>query len=106
MNNAYYQEEEEVKPLDTSQQQATLVRLIEAINGLLQSPEWQTLQELHFTQEEERIERLIVSSAKKATIDESELYRLQGELKWAKRYADMPKFAQILKSQLDKLKNG
>ena len=107
MNNALFQEESAgVTPHDTTEQQASLIRMIEAVNGLLQSADWQTLRDLHFSKEEERLNRLILQEAKKATVDDTVLYRLQGELVWAKRYADVTKFAQILKSQLDNLKNG
>lgn len=107
MNNAIFHEEiEDAKPIDTSEQQALLTRKIEAIDGLLKTRDWYTLAELHFAEEERRIERLLLSEAKKGAVDDKEIYRLQGELKWAKRYADLGQFAKYLKSQLDNLKHG
>ena len=105
MNNAFLQELEEDRVPDTSGEQARLTRIIEAIASLLENKDWQTLVELHFSKEEERVKRLILSEAQKKPIDE-EIYSLQGELKWAKRYQDFYGWAKILKNQLEKLKNG
>lgn len=95
-------EEEVVK--DTSVEQARLTKLIEAIVNLLENKDWRTLQELHFSQEEERVSRLLLGEAHKSPLDDKEIYRLQGEMKWARRYADLVAFVKLLKNQLDKLK--
>lgn len=107
MNNGYvsFFEEEMEEPKDTSEEQARLTRLIEAINNLLTSRDWQVLQEFHFVPEESRLTRLLLLEAKKSEVELDEIYRLQGELKWAKRYADLKVFGKFLKNQLDKLKH-
>ena len=85
---------------------ARLTRLIEAIDGVLRTKDWATLEELHFSQEKRRIERLLLSEAKKLPVNDKEIYRLQGEMKWALRYADIRKWAEFLKNQLTELKHG
>lgn len=95
--------EEEIRK-DTSSEEARLTRLIEAIARLLDNKDWRTTHELHFQGEEERINRLLFNEAKRDKLDEVAIYRLQGELKWAKRYSDIGQFGKILKNQLDKLK--
>lgn len=102
MNTAYFPEEEEEKPHTNPQEEARLIRLIEAIAALSENKDWQTLNELHLSKEEERIERLLLSESKKNLIESDKLYRLQGELLWAKRYADMRVWAKLLKNQLNK----
>lgn len=104
MNNAWSQEEE-VKP-DTQVEQARLTRLIEAISGLFENRDWQTLNELHLSKEKERVERLLFNEALKPEPSVSTIQRLQGELIWARRYADLPKFVVFLKNQLNQLKYG
>ena len=106
MNNAFQLEEiEEVTP-DTSLEEARLIKLIEAIAGLIENRDWQTLVELHFSKEEERVERLLFSEAQKSILNADEIHRLQGELKWARRYSDFTKWAKFLKNQLEQLKHG
>jgi hypothetical protein len=105
MNNAFKVEEQQDKVPDTSTEEARLTRLIEAIAGLIQTREYAVLQELHFSTEEKRIERLLIAESKKTVINQNELYRLQGEMKWATRYADMNKWAQLLTYQRSKLKH-
>lgn len=106
MNNAFYvlEELEPEKP-DTSDEEARLTRIIEAVSELLESKAWQTLTELHFSRERERIERLVQSEALKSSIDQASLYRLQGELAWARRYADLTMWVMNIKNQLKKLKH-
>lgn len=103
MNNALFQELDESPQIDNSEKKAELVKLVEAIAGLLENRDWQTLHEAHFSKEKERIHRLLLQAAQKEEVSEKEIYRLQGEAIWANRYADLSKFALILKNQLEKL---
>lgn len=103
MNNALIQEE--VEKTDSQEIfKAKLTRIVEAIDGLLRNKDWQELNKLIFSEEEARIKRLLLVEAQKKEIDERTIYRLQGELIWAKRYADLAKFAKLLKYQLDSFK--
>jgi hypothetical protein len=95
---------EEQPKVDTSEERGRLARLIEAIANLVVTKEWQTLQELHFKPEADRIERLLLIEAKKSQVNEREIYKLQGELIWASRYSDLPEWARVLTHQLNKLK--
>lgn len=105
MNNAFLLLEElEEKPQSNEVEIARLTRLLEAIDGVLRTEYWQTFVELHFSQEEQRIERLLLSEAGK-DLNDKEIYRLQGELKWARRYADLRKWAEFIRRQLTQLKN-
>src|SRR3990167_2151637 len=108
MNNAFLLEELgglEDKPQSSEVEIAKLTKLLEAIDGVLKTEHWQTFVEMHFSKEEERIERLLLSEAKKTEVDNKEIYRLQGEMKWARRYADLRKWAEFIKRQLTQL-NG
>lgn len=70
------------------EREAKLVRMIEALVALSGSNEWSTLKDELFEGAQETIEQRIRSEAGKAEVNISELYRLQGEQKWAKRYGD------------------
>lgn len=107
MNNSFLElEEMEEKVPDTSEEEVRLTRLIESISGLIENKDWQTLVELHFSKEEERVKRLLLSEAQKNPVTVEEIHSLQGELKWARRYKDFIGWAKLLKSQLEKIKHG
>jgi len=101
-NELLGQKVKEKRP-EIEEEQIRLTRIIGAIDGLLQNRDWQTFQELHFDREEKRVNRLLLLEARK-DINEKEIYRLQGEWKWARRYSDLVTFARFLKNQLDKIK--
>ena len=105
MNNAFLLEELEEKPQSNEIEIARLTRLLEAIDGVMKTKDWQTFVEMHFSKEEETIEKLFLSETKKTEVDDKEIYRLQGEMKWARRYADLRKWAEFIKRQLTQL-NG
>lgn len=106
MNNALFLEDIQEEKLDTSNEEVRLRKLVELISVILENKDWQNLEELHFSKEKERIERKLISEAKKSPIVDREIYQLQGELKWARRYGDFRNWALELKSQLNKLQNG
>ncbi len=104
MNNGLIQFDEDEEKAETSNEQIRLTQLIEALSGLSQTTEWSILVNIHFGKEKERIERLLMSEAKKSVIDSSEILRLQGELKWAIRYSDIRAWVENLRKQLSTLK--
>lgn len=105
MNNSWFQDEPEIIQANP-EEEARLTRIIEAIVSLYNNQDWQTLQELVFSTEEKRLESRILSESFKDKLEPEQIYRLQGELKWARRYADLAKYGKHLKSKLDKLKHG
>ena len=78
-----------------------LVRTIEAIDEVLRSKGWQTLKELVFDKVVARLDRLLLSEAKKTKVEEDKIYHLQGELAWARRYSDLKSYAEMLKKELE-----
>lgn len=69
------------------EREAKLVRMIEAATYVSLSKEWSTLKEELFDGAFESIESRIKAEAEKPELNLPELYRLQGERKWAKRYS-------------------
>lgn len=103
MNNSFSLESpvSQEKPDDRlREREAKLVRLIEALGALDASKEWSTLKEELFDGALESIEGKIRIEADKAEILLPELYRLQGERKWAKKYSKLDTLADSYRVEL------
>jgi hypothetical protein len=87
------------------EQQGALIKLVGAFADLEGSKEWQIIKEQVHTPTVARIERQILNEAQAPIIDVDKIYRLQGELAWARRFSDINKFAETLKRQLEDIKN-
>lgn len=77
----------EIQAPDLRERAGKLATLIESAEMLLNSKEWSTLREEEFDGELERLERILLTEAKKKPLDEGELYRLQGKIEVMKRYS-------------------
>lgn len=83
--------------------QTELVNILTALNSVLQSKDWQVLQELVFGPLVERIDRQLLAEAKSKDPRRDELKFLQGQLAIAKRF-DLETFGQICKKELEGIK--
>ncbi len=86
------------------ERQTELIKIIESIDELMKSKAWNTLKELVFDGLVERIERLLLAEAKGVDLNFANIFRLQGELAWARRYSDLGSFAEVLKRELEGIK--
>lgn len=86
LDESFLGEPRDQEPL--REREAKLVRTIEALVALSQSNEWSSLKDELFDKALESIELKLRLEAEKPEVSLPELYRLQGERKWAKRYAD------------------
>ncbi len=82
------------------EREAELVRLIDAIKGLEETREWSTLKEALFDGLVERLEAQLRNEAERPELNSSALYRLQGQLSWARTYADLGKLAKTYHAEL------
>lgn len=91
-------------------QRGELVKTIDVIKRIADSDDWIELKELLLDGVVETLERQLRTEASKKEVSSPELYRLQGQLAWAKRYADIERLADILRQQVEginnQLKNG
>ena len=87
------------------QQQGELARVVEAINQVETGEAWQKLKKLLLDGVVTNLEKQIASEAVKDEIDLPMIYRLQGELKWAKRYSDLKKLSEDKRLQVENIKN-
>ena len=88
------------------QRQSELVKIVEAIRGVADSKDWNVLKKLVFNDVLETLERQLKNEAQKAEVVTPELYRLQGQLVWARKYADLNKLAEFFKKQIESIQSN
>lgn len=71
------------------QREGVLVRLIEALGRIERSEDWSTLTSEVFDGVLESLEGRLSAEANKPLVDLPAIYRLQGQIQWAKKYADL-----------------
>jgi len=107
MNNAQIEIDadwNEVPDMTPSLQEkkAVLLRLIEAIDKLSSNEDWQTIKELLFDEQVEKLEKQLLNEAKAIELLSPKIYRLQGNLEWARRF-DLYKLAETYKAELNQV---
>lgn len=85
-------------------QQGELAQVLEAIKGVEAHRDWQKLKKLLLDGVVTTLERQTASEASKKEVNVPELYRLQGQLVWAKKYADLNKLGEFFKQQIENIK--
>lgn len=105
MNNGFLQDDEVV--IDTTvvlrERQVKVIKIIEAINALSSREEWRVLKDLIFDGALKRVEDSLQTESRKDELFVPTIYRLQGELKWAKKYSDLYKLAETYKVELESI---
>lgn len=91
--------------IDLEEQKGKLTQLVEAINRVEASDDWKKLKKIFLDELVPRLERQLIAEANKDEINQPKIYRLQGELKWAKKYADLKKLSEENRKQLENIKN-
>lgn len=94
---------EEIK-VKLREEQTRLISIIESFEGLEKSKEWATLKELVFDKSLASIERQLLLAAQEPELSNAKIYKLQGELAWAKKFNDVNRFIETLKKQLADIK--
>lgn len=101
MNNSQIRPEAPQESDERRQEkEAGLVKILEAIGEVSNSPAWKILQKEVFVDVVGLLERSIAREVKAKEINVSKLYSLQGQLMWAKKYADLDELAKPLKIEL------
>lgn len=103
MNNSFITAERE-EPIDKSEKlrarESELVKIIEAIKVTEGSPEWSTLKSYVFDGVLDSLERRMASEANKMPLDDKEIYKLQGQIAWAKKYSKLDTLANAFRLEL------
>lgn len=85
------------------QRQTELLKIIEALQGVIKTDQWQVLKELMFDGLVESLQRRLQTEASKNELNSPEIYRLNGQLLWAKRYSDLNKLTETYKVELNQI---
>ena len=83
---------------------AEFIRVIEAIDGVTKSKDWQTLNELIFKAVVETLEKTMKAEMKKRPLEEQQIYFLQGQLVWADKYSNLEQLKEKFKVELQHIR--
>lgn len=86
-------------------QQGEFTQLVEAINGVESNESWQKLKKLLLDDVVARLEKDLRLEAERSVLDEPKIYRLQGQLEWARKYTNLKKLADYKKLEIENIKN-
>lgn len=104
MNNASVRDEEITEGFDRTpalrRREGELVSIVEAIGRVGETDDWKLLKKLLWDSVEGLLERRVRTEASKQVVDPPELYRLQGQLAWARKYTDLDKLREAFKTEL------
>lgn len=104
MNNSFISLDEEEAPEEVENREAWLIKVIEALQTVSKTKEWETLRKEVFENLTHTFENRLTSEAKRENPDSCKLNRLAGQLMWAEKYADLDKYARTLKLELQSIK--
>lgn len=82
------------------EREGVLVKIVEAIGSLSNTNEWSTLKTYVFDGVVENLEKRLVAEAKKRPLVPEELYQLQGQITWAKRYSNLEELREMYRLEL------
>ena len=103
IDNASVEEEFDRAPV-LREREAELVKIIEAIKGVISSEEWSSLKNLVWDGVVETLERQQKSEASKEEINTLALSKINGQLVWAKKYADLESLANVFRLELTNIR--
>ena len=81
-----------------------LVSIIEALGTLEQSAEWSTLKKLVFDGVLTKLANGLLSESQKMPLDDNKMYHLQGQIAWAKKYADLGTLLASYRAELQNIR--
>lgn len=99
------EENVDIKP-QLRQREGTLLKIIEALQGVEKSAAWSTLKTEVFDNLVNVIEKELRDEAKKESPDTLKLNRLAGQLKWAEKYSDLSKLEKVFRTELISIRNN
>lgn len=86
------------------EKQGELAQLVEAINRVEANDDWRKLKELFLNGVVEKLERQLKDEASRQEVSLPKLYRLQGQIEWARKYSDLKKFSNEKRLEIENLK--
>lgn len=113
MNNSFLElqhtqlnleEEVDISP-SLRAEEMKLVKIIQAIEAVAQTPEWQILKENIFDGTVESLERMKSAEASQQPINTDKIHSINGQLAWAKRYSNFSSLTEVYRKRLKEVKD-
>lgn len=87
------------------EKEVEIIKIVEALATVSGSDEWQKLKNLVFDGVVETLERKIAQEASKKPLNESEIYSLNGQLVWAKKFSNLESLMEVYRTELTNIRN-
>ena len=86
-------------------QQGELTQLVEAINRVENSEDWRKLKELLLDGVVTGLEKNLRLESEKRELNLPKIYRLQGQLEWARKYTNLGRLVEVKRKEIENIKN-
>lgn len=105
MNNSQISLEHSLREIpNLKDREVRLVGLVEKLRRVAKSEDWSSLKNELFGEAVTSLERQLQSEASKNNPDLQELARINGQLTWARKYADLNKLADIFMGEVNSIR--
>ncbi len=84
-------------------QHGELTQIAEALLRIESSEDWRKLKRMLLDGVVSTLEKQLTLAVSGDEVDMPKIYRLQGQLAWAKKYVDLKKLAEVFKLQVNNL---
>ncbi len=101
-NNIY--EEPKVDSEAIERRKSELTAIVEALKRVSSTSDWKTLKRLIFDGVVRTLQARLLEESSKHTVSDSELYRIQGQMLWARKFSDLDKLAEFFRKQVEGIK--
>lgn len=103
VENVFKEEVVDRKP-QLREEESKLVKIIEALATIADSKEWSTLKNTVFDGVVETLDKQLKNEASKDDPDKMVLAKINGQLVWARKYADLESLAGVFRLQLTQVR--
>ena len=86
------------------EERARLTKTIEALQKVANTRDWKVLREQFLDGIAESLERELRTESLRKNLDNSKIHSLQGQLVWARKYANLKSLADAFKVELENIK--
>lgn len=101
MNNSFIVERAAEVPKEHLHSiEGELVKIIEAVKEIESTNAWSTLKALVFDQVTDNLEKRLRLEANRPELNAPDMYRLQGQLVWARRYSNLDTLLEAKRLEL------
>lgn len=104
LDNIYEEEVRQNIIPDLRKKEEEIVSIIAALRDVSESTSWNLLKEKVFDDVAMTISERLRKEATKSEVNHAEIYRLQGQLAWAQKYAQLESLTKVYETELQRIK--